>query len=282
MNEFKDDLDIIIQSLDISSKRLANDLFFDEPTLCNWLNGKFEPDPRSKEDIYTYAYEKGLRLNEAYEKPLSDLGNNQGFIHLYHGSRTGLIGDINLDKSFPHNDLGRGFYLGENLSQSAMFVSDNHKSKVYSFGLYPKKLKIKKYEVDDEWIFLVSYNRNLLNEYKDSDKIKKIIKDANKYDVIIAPIADNRMFDIIREFVDSNISIESCKYALAALDLGKQYVLKTEKAVNSIGLIKEYYLCKKEKQDYIIHRNTLQSKRIQEIKNFRSKFKTGHYIEELL
>ena len=46
-------LNIILKTLNISSKSLAKDLGFDEPTICNWLNGKYKPDNRSKEDIYS-------------------------------------------------------------------------------------------------------------------------------------------------------------------------------------------------------------------------------------
>ena len=71
----------------------------------------------------------------------------------------------------------------------------------------------------------------------------------NQYvDVIIAPIADNRMFDIINEFVENEITDEQCRHALAATNLGYQYVLKTVKAVDSISYLQEMYVCNKEKE----------------------------------
>lgn len=282
MFDFKQDLEIILKTLDVSSADLCRQLGFDMPTMSNWLNGKFEPDRRSKEDIYSYAYISGLRINEAYQEPLADLAKKQGFVHLYHGSRNGIKDEINLEFSKQYNDLGRGFYLGQTLEQSCMFVSDNSKSNVYSYGLYLNNLKVFEFDTDTDWAITVSHNRGLLNEYESSEKLKMIIEKCKDADVIIAPIADNRMIDIIDEFTKGSISDKACVYALSALDLGKQYVLKTQKAINNLGFIKEYYVCEEERKDYQRIRTQRQNLRQKEIKNFRSKNRDGRYIEELL
>ena len=67
-----------------------------------------------------------------------------------------------------------------------------------------------------------------------------------------------------------------------ALDLGKQYVLKTSKAITKLGFIKEYYECKEEKEEYKNKRIEKQNTRLNAIKHFRSKHKQGKYIEEIL
>lgn len=79
MFEFKDDLKLIMNALDISSYDLSFELGFDVPTISNWLNGKYIPDKRSKEDIYEYAYSKGVRLNDAHMEPLENLSNKDKF-----------------------------------------------------------------------------------------------------------------------------------------------------------------------------------------------------------
>lgn len=282
MYEFKDDLNIIIKTLDISLSDLSNELNFDLPTLSNWLNGKYEPDRRSKEDIYEYAYKHNIRINLAYEKPLKKLGDKQGFATLYHGAKEEIVGEIDINRSRYNNDFGKGFYMGESLKQSSIFVSEYTNSHIYSYGLYLKGLNIKEYKVDLKWMLVIAYNRGRLNDYKDSKRLKKIIDEYRKCDVIITPIADNRMFDIIDEFVEGRITSDACAYALVSLDLGKQYVLKTKKAINSLGFIKEYYLCNSERKDYVEIRNKESIDRINRIKNFRSKYRSGKYIEELL
>lgn len=282
MFDFKQDLDIILKTLDISSRDLCRDLGFDMPTVSNWLNGKFEPDKRSKEDVYSYAYQKGVRLNLAYEQPLINLGKKQGFILLYHGSREGIYTQIDIKHSKQNNDLGDGFYLGQTLEQSSMFVSQDDKSHIYSYGLYLDDLNVYEYNLDTDWAITVSYNRKLLNEYSRTKKLEKILNKSKNADVLIAPIADNRMLDIIDEFANGKISADACAYALSALDLGKQYVLKTPKAITKLGFIKEYYECKQEKEEYKNKRIEKQNTRLNAIKHFRSKHKQGKYIEEIL
>lgn len=283
MFEFKQDLDIILKTLDISSADLCRQLGFDMPTVSNWLNGKFEPDARSKEDIYSFAYKKGLRINSAYEKPLSDLGQRQGFVCLYHGSKHGIKDEIDLNKANEYNDFGKGFYLGQTLEQASTFVSLYEDSAVYSYGIYMNNLKTYTFENNNEWIISIAYQYGALDKYKDSKKLKKILDKQKGADVIIAPIADNRILSIIKEFTDGSITDKGCCFALNALNLGKQYVLKTNKAIKHLGFIKEYYECKQEKQDYDILRTNRQQERYDAIANFRSQFKNkGKYIDEIL
>ena len=90
------------------------------------------------------------------------------------------------------------------------------------------------------------------------------------------------MLEVIDDFVKGKISIDACTYALSALDLGKQYVLKTNKAVEKLGLYKEHYLCNAEKEYYRTSKISSNKKRYESIKNFRSKYRNGKYIEELL
>jgi len=282
MYDFKNDLYIILKVLNISIHELAYELDFDVPTISNWLNGKCEPDRRSKEDVYEYAYKKGLRINLAYERPFTNLGNKQNFKVLYHGSKQGIIGDISLDYSKDRNDFGKGFYCGETYEQSVMFVCDYKKSNVMSYGLYTNKLNVYEYNIDSELMLIVAYNRGLLKEYENSNKLKTLISKSKNADIIIAPIANNRMFAIIEEFVNGMISDEACCNALAALDLGKQYVLKTDKAIGKLGFLKEYYLCDSEKESYKQSKMESLKQRQETINNFRSKYRQGKYIEELL
>ena len=83
-------------------------------------------------------------------------------------------------------------------------------------------------------------------------------------------------------FVRSEITLESLSSIFTAGDLGKQYVLKTPKAINKLGYIKEYYLCKQEKIYYRNKQNEMQNNRLDNIKNFRSKYRNGKYIDEIL
>lgn len=91
------------------------------------------------------------------------------------------------------------------------------------------------------------------------------------------------MFDIISEFVEGNITDEQCRHSLAATNLGFQYVLKTEKALESTYFIQEMFVCMKEKEKCIKNRISLTENGLQKVKmakmNYRGK---GRYIEEIM
>ena len=129
----------------------------------------------------------------------------------------------------------------------------------------------------------IAYYRGWLDDYKDSPLIQRLISKLSNYDVIIAPIADNRMFDIIAEFVENEITDEQCRHALAATNLGFQYVLKTNKALNNIKLLKKMFVCQKEKAHYLDNRVTLTNNGSQKVKIARIQYKNkGRYIGEIL
>lgn len=181
------------------------------------------------------------------------------------------------------NDFGTGFYLGETFEQAANYISFIDSDKVYSFKLNLENLKTYKFNVDTKWMIAIAYYRGWLNDYKNCSFVKNIIDEINDCDIIIAPIADNRMFDIITEYVEGTITDEQCKHALAATNLGFQYVLKTDKAVKQTKLIKEMFVCKKEKEKYIENRVFLTDNGLQKVRMARIEYKgKGKYIEEIL
>ena len=47
----------------------------------------------------------------------------------------------------------------------------------------------------------IAYYRGTLEEYKTHPKIKALVKQSRECDYVIAPIADNRMFQIINSFI---------------------------------------------------------------------------------
>lgn len=282
LNDFAWDLNLILRSLNMSESALAKKLGFNTPSISNWLKGKYEADDRSKEDIYRYAYRNDLKINEAHEEPYRKLCEKQGQILLFHGAKRKIDSQIDLSYSKINNDFGRGFYCGEYYRQASMFISNFKESMVYAYGIIPKGLKKAEYSINSDWVLTIAYYRGFLNEYSDHRIIKDLKKRVEKADLIIAPIADNRMFDVIREFTDGRISLEACEEALVALDLGRQYVLRSEKAISRLGYLKKFYLCEDEKEYHQIIAKQSFAKRMEQIKGFRSRNKNGRYIEEIL
>jgi len=61
--------------------------------------------------------------------------------------------------------------------------------------------------------------RGLLGGYKPYPLIQKIVARIRSADVVKDSIADNRMFEIIDEFIDGEIADEQRKHRLAAMRL---------------------------------------------------------------
>jgi hypothetical protein len=80
----------------------------------------------------------------------------------------------------------------------------------------------------------IAYYRNALSKYAEHPIVQKLVAQSRDCDYIIAPIADNRMFQIINSFIDGEITDEQCKHFLAATNLGYQYVFVTPKSTKHL------------------------------------------------
>ena len=71
---------------------------------------------------------------------------------------------------------------------------------------------------------MIAYFRGRLGEFEQSSVVIELICAIRDIDYIIAPIADNRMFEIIDSFIDGEITDVQCRHCLSATNLGNQYV----------------------------------------------------------
>lgn len=280
----KKELLLLCETRNFDDDKLGVELGVTTETINNWKNNKKEIDEINLENLYSFAYSKNVKFNLLFEQLLIEEYSKKDVIVLFHGAKKQFMLPIDIQKnSKSNNDFGMGFYLGSSFEQAANYISYLDVNNVYAFKLDMKDLKIKKFDVDNEWMLAIAYYRGWLEEYKDNPLIKRIVKKVEESDVIIAPIADNRMFDIIGEFVDNTITDEQCKHALAATNLGHQYVLKSNKSIQQVTLLKEMYVCKKEKEYCTNQRMTLSNNGFQKVKLARIEYKNkGEYLEELL
>ena len=280
----KNEIIVICETLKMTETELAKELGVTYETINHWKNGRKRIDSSNLEKLYSFAYSKGIKFNNIFEQLIKEEYQNVNNVILFHGAKKSFSMPINFNaNSKINNDFGIGFYLGENFEQAANYISFINMNMVYCFNLNLSNLNIYKFNVDTEWMIAIAYYRGWLEEYKESTFIKTIINKIKECDVIIAPIADNRMFDIITEYVEGSITDEQCKHALAATNLGLQYVLKTNKAIKNIELIKEMFVSKKEKEKCIENRVSLTNNGLQKVKMARIEYKgKGKYIEEVL
>ena len=239
------DINLFLKATDTSLKMMAKRISVSLDVLSKVVNNKINPTDDLIEKIYSYIYDCGLRLNEEKSRYYSSQRN----VVLFHASKDELIGTPSLSYSRQKVDLGVGFYTGETYEQSLDFVCARDKGSIYVFDVNYHGLKIKKLGVTLEWVLWVAYNRGLLEEYNDTKIYKNIQKEMNEFDVVIAPIADNRMFSTIDDFVNNGITSNTAINALNSLSIGNQVVFKSEESLKHLTSLDRLYLCKKEKED---------------------------------
>ena len=218
---------VIRELLNLTQEELSKKLDVSFETINRWELEKHDVETRNVEKIYNFAYSNGIFLNSIYEQLLIEEYNHNHIKVLFHGCKLDCLSfPIDLNHSKATNDFGKGFYLGENFKQASTYISNSSNSNVYVFSLDTKDLNIYKFDVTIEWMIAIAYYRGGLNKYSSSKYLQSIIKEIEKKDVIIAPISDNKMFDIIAEFTRGEITDLQCEHALAATNLGNQYVLR--------------------------------------------------------
>ncbi len=229
------------------------------------------------EKIYSYAYERNYRINSVKEELIKEKYQTV----LFHGSKNGLS-SITETGSRDNCDFGNGFYLGEAYTQALSFVCEKDSSSVYSFRYSLDDLKLKRFECNLEWMLAICYYRGTIKEYAFNDMIRKIVSEVENADVVIAPIADNKMFYVMAQFTDGEINADVALHSLSASKLGLQYIFKTDKAIKQLTPIERYYISTPEREDC---RRALIERSFEidtKLKLAKREFKTGLYIEEIL
>lgn len=279
---FAQDLKAIRAVMDLSQEELANALGVEQVTISRNEQGYTNPSDKLMEKVYAYAFEKHIKLNHLKEMLwLENLQSSHKL--LFHGAKGSIEEPLSVYKSRKNNDFGQGFYTGESYEQANSFVSGFEHSCVYFLDFDDKDLAVKKYEVNQEWMMTIAYYRGALDEYKEHPMVKKLVAQSRDCDYIIAPIADNRMFQIIHSFIFGEITDEQCKHCLAATNLGSQYVFLNEKAVNKVRLIERCYISENEKEYYKNRRSSDTKPGEDKVRLARIQYRgKGKYIDEIL
>ena len=128
----------------------------------------------------------------------------------------------------------------------------------------------------------ICYFRGTLGDYARNSMVTDAVKKIEEADVVIAPIADNKMFYIMAQFTEGEINADVALHSLSASKLGFQYIFKTDKALNNLVPIEKYYLCSSEREDCRKALNERSYEIDTKLKLAKREFKSGLYIEELL
>ena len=205
-------------------------------------------------------------------------------IILYHGSRGGLDGAIK-PISRERCDFGKGFYMGEDISQVKGLIVDSFDPVLYKVKFNLSKIPEDKILVlsEKDWIYTVLANRKRVEEFNNLHIASTILQSMNNYDVIIGPIADDRMNIAMQEFSNSTITDEGLKACLQYVNYGRQFVAKTEFACSQIEILSERNIELEEMNE--IRNYSLQQREIAKnaIKTMRIQYRNqGFYIDEII
>lgn len=274
--QIREDLEFILESEGINALELSEKAKISRTTIeAIMKTGKARCDVCER--IYSYFYKGNYRLNSVKEELAKEKNNNV----LFHGSRNGLA-EVTATGSRDNCDFGKGFYLGETYNQALSFVCEKENSSVYSFGYSLEGLKTKRFDCDLDWMLAICYYRGNLQEYTKAERLNRIIEDIEESDAVIAPIADNKMFYIMSQFTSGDINANIALHSLSASKLGLQYAFRTDKAINNLVPIENYYISAPERED-CIRQLTQRSYEIDtKLKLAKREFKDGLYIEEIL
>ena len=284
MNDFAlcTDIEIVMELLNITAQELADGIGVTATTISRWRKSEEQVSSSNLNAFYNFAFGKGIRLNKIKEQLFKEECNSNSTI-LFHGAKTYLDGQISIERSKNTNDFGKGFYCGESLEQSAMFVASYPESSLYILEFDKTDLSYAQLNVDRDWMLLIAYFRNKLADYAKHPIIQNLLAKIEGADYIIAPIADNRMFEIIDSFIEGEITDVQCQHCLSATNLGNQYVFVTDKALSRLQIMRHCYLASEEKSYYLTYKHEESRIGNDKVKVARKQYRgQGYYIEDIL
>ncbi len=157
---------------------------------------------------------------------------------LYHGSRGGLQGAIK-PISRIHCDFGQGFYMGENSKQAQGLIAETEMPVFYKLRFRLSEIPEERILMldNEEWLQVVMANRKRSEEFSSLALAKRTLQKLKNYDVIIGPIADDRMNEAMQRFSDYGLTDKGLIACLASVDYGNQYVARTDFACSKIDIL---------------------------------------------
>lgn len=272
----KEDIGFILEAEKINTIELSERTKVSRTTL-DGIQKKEKARDDVCEKIYAYAYENKYRINAVKEELIKE---KYGDV-LFHGSKYGLS-EVTISGSRDNCDFGKGFYLGETYNQALSFVCEREKSSVYSFRYSLANLKIKRFECNLEWMLAICFYRGTLGEFCSNSMVSQIVTDIETADVVIAPIADNKMFYVMAQFVEGEINADVALHSLSASKLGLQFIFRAEKSLQNLVPLEKLYLSNPEREECRRVLNERSYEIDTKLKLAKREFKTGLYIEEIL
>lgn len=165
---------------------------------------------------------------------------------LYHGSEN-IIKMPYLGGGKKNNDYGQGFYCTREIELAKEWACTEcvsayvNKYELDMTDLNVLDLSTKKYSTMHWLALLMKYRKIRVATPVMKRAMEWMIQhfsvDIDDYDVIIGYRADDSYFSFARAFISNQISVAQLSYVMQLGELGVQYVLKSEKAFESLKYI---------------------------------------------
>ena len=237
----KDMIKKIRVEMGLNQEQLAMRLGVSPITVNRWENGKAKPMAMAQNKLYEMCRESKVDLADYIVKNCM----TEGKMIFYHASRKGIIGDIQ-PISRSRCDFGQGFYMGTEALQPLTLVCNEDTPKFYRVRMNLSGLRVLNVEVGLDWAMLIAYFRGYMKGEEDTPVYEKYSHMADGYDVIAGYIANDRMYQVLTDFFERRITDAALIASLSALNLGRQYVAKTQKACDRIKILDEKSLSRME------------------------------------
>lgn len=275
------DIDLIGAGLSLSRGQLAAALAVPRATFDRYYYGKSPVPDSFLNALYGFAFKKKLALAEI-KKAVAEQDLKPGEIPLFHGSRHSLLGQI-LPQGKATNDFGPGFYLGQSYEQAYLFLYNHPNSNCYEFAFQSAGLRLRHFALSFEWMVAIAYFREAMPEnYRHASLPERLAKEIGESDVVVAPIADNRMFALLSSFFRNQITDEEAIHSLAAIHLGEQYVMKSVKATSSLRLLSASFVSDTEREFFKKEREKELESKESDLEQIHLAYgRKGHYWSEL-
>lgn len=252
----KINLDIINAkySLLLSMEEIAKILGVSKEQLDNWLiNPKDLPDIYA-EKLHEYCHSHGFRPNECQlsvtcpEMNFVD-GDTHYLFHSVEQRRKGRAGRKFLP-SLEKGDQPGLFSLQTDYRTAALLSAENHCPYWYFYALDAKDLTYEKMDSILHFAYARAYFKGWLEERADHPFVRQIVNPLKKADYVIVPQTNEAMDDLIKSFANGEITDLQCQNALNQYRLGMRYVIMSEKGMEHLRYIREFYSSHSEVADY--------------------------------
>lgn len=221
----------------MSQEQFAKELGTSVVSINRWENGKSLPNPMAQQQLYSFCEKHNVDIADVIVDKYRYEHDDDRLI-LYHGSKQGIVGNIQ-PKSREDCDFGCGFYTGTDTIQPLTLVCGEPNPKFYVVELDLTGLKTLDMELGLEWAMVVAYHRGYMDIIKGTEMYEKYAHYLDGYDMVIGYIANDRLYTELTRFFNGDITDVALMHCLVALDLGKQYVAKTQKGCDAFKIVNE-------------------------------------------